>query len=371
MPSLSDVVIVGGGIIGSAIAYNLVRAGAKVTVLERDGVASGASGVGAGMLSVIEGTRHDKSMFALGRASLRLVKDTTAALREETGLDPEYVQVGMVRVAFNDREEQALRALQETAKAEGMEVDWLKQEDLLPTEPGLSSDIIGALYSLGEHQIRANRLTEAFARAAANRGADYRLGAFTAGLMCQGQRVTGVHLADGSHLSADHVVIAAGPWSGQLTADLGVSIPVRPVRGQLVHLHSVARVIRMSVVYGGSYITPKVDGTLIVGATQEEAGFDRRSTAEGVASLLNLAPQLVPALATAEVTAVKVGLRPGTPDDLPILGPVPGWDGLSVATGHFRSGVVLSPITGKLVAEAIISGAIDPLLRPFSLGRFL
>lgn len=371
MPTLSDVVIIGGGVIGSAIAYNLQRSGAKVTVLERDRIAAGASGVGAGILSIIEGrNQRNHALFALGRASLKLMSDTTQALREETGYDPEYVPVGLLRIAFTEEEERELRDLQVLAQLEGMEVDWLNQEDLLMTEPALSSDIRGALYSVGEHQIRAVRLTSAFARAAANRGADYRLGAVATGLSYMGDRVTGVSLSDGTHLSADHVVIAAGPWSGQLTADMGVTIPVRPVRGQLVHLYTVPRLLRLTVMHGIGYITPKVDGTVVVGATQEEAGFDRRNTADGVGNLLSVAPRIVPALATAELAEVKVGLRPGSPDDMPMLGPVPGWRGLTVATGHFRSGVVLSPITGKLVAESVITGEVDPLIQPFSLSRF-
>ncbi len=370
MPALSDVIVIGGGVIGSAIAYNLVLSGAKVTVLERDRVASGASGVGAGMLAIIAEHNHDTPVFALGKASLRLFKEVTAALREETGVDPEYVQAGIVRVALTEAEERNLRELQTWARRQGMEVDWINQDDLLQTEPALSTEIRGAMYTTGEHQIRAQRLTLAFARGAANRGALYRLGCAAAGLMYQGRRVTGVRLADGSHLSADHVVLAAGAWSGLLTADMGLEVPVRPVRGQLVHLYTPARVLRLTVNHGLGYVTPKVDGTVVVGATQEEAGFDARSTAEGVAGLLAVGVRLVPALAEAEVAEIKVGLRPGTPDDLPILGPAPGWEGLTLATGHFRRGVALSPITGKLVAEAIITGQVDPLLAPFSLARF-
>jgi glycine oxidase len=278
--------------------------------------------------------------------------------------------VGLLRVALTAAEETDLRGLMAWAQAQGMEADWIAHDDLLQTEPALSEDIRGAMYTTGEHQIRAVRLTHAYARAAANRGVQYRLGSPVAGLAYQGERVTGVRLSDGSAVSADHVVIAAGAWSALLGADVGVNLPVRPVRGQLVHLQTVARVIRLTVMHGIGYVTPKVDGTVVVGATQEEVGFDTRTTAEGVASMLALGPKLVPALAQAEIAEIKVGLRPGTPDDLPILGPAPGWQGLTIATGHFRSGVVLSPITGKLIAESIITGQTDPLLAPFSPARF-
>lgn len=367
---LSDIVVIGGGVIGSAIAYNLVRAGARVTVLERDRVGSGASGVGAGIMSVVP--EHDRSspLFRLASASLALLRDTCAVLRDETGLDPEYVPVGLLRVAFTEAEEAALKDLRTWVQLQRMEADWIDHDDLLHTEPALSEEIRGALYTTAEHQVRASKLTQTFARAAANRGAMYRLGCPVAGLACHGQRVTGVRLADGSHVSADHVVIAAGAWSGQLVGDLGLQLPVRPVKGQLVHLYAVPRIIRLTVMHGIGYVTPKVDGTVVVGATQEEAGFDTRSTAEGVGAMLTLGPRLVPALGQAEVAEVKVGLRPGTPDGLPILGPAPGWDGLTIATGHFRSGVVLSPITGKLIAESILTGAPDPLLAPFTPARF-
>lgn len=370
MSPLSDIAIIGGGVIGSAIAYNLSRSGAKVTVFERDHVASGASGVGAGILSIIP--EHDRSspLFKLSAASIRLLKDTCAALKEETGLDPEYVPVGLLRVAFTEQEEHDLKQLQLWAQLQRMEADWINHDDLMQTEPALSEDIRGAMYTTGEHQIRAVKLTQAFARGAANRGTDYRLTAPVVGLTYQGERVTGVRLADGSQVSADHVVIAAGAWSSQLGADIGLNLPVRPVKGQLVHLYAPTRVMRLTVMHGIGYVTPKVDGTIVVGATQEEAGFDTRTTSEGVAAMLGMGSLLVPALSRAEIAEIKVGLRPGTPDGLPILGPAPGWEGLTIATGHFRSGVMLSPITGKLLAECIIDGTVSPQLTPFLPDRF-
>jgi len=370
MPPLSDVAVIGGGIIGSAIAYNLVRSGAKVTVLERERVAAGASGVGAGIMSVIPEHNPTSPLFKLATASAALLKDTCAALKEETGMDPEYVPVGLLRVALTEDEERELKQLQLWAQLQRMEADWINHDDLMQTEPALSEDIRGAMYTTGEHQIRAVRLTQTFARAAANRGASYRLGAQVTAITCQGERATGVQLSDGTNVSADHVVIAAGAWSARLGTDLGLNIPVRPVRGQLVHLHSVPRVVRLTVMHGLGYVTPKVDGTVVLGATEEEAGFDVRSTAEGVNSVLTNGTRLVPVLGQAEVAEIKVGLRPGTPDNLPILGPAPGWEGLTIATGHFRNGVVLSPITGKLIAESILDGAPSPALAPFSPERF-
>ena len=369
MPVLADVIIVGGGVIGCSIAYHLGKAGVSCTVLERDGVASGASGVAAGMLTVVQEHVRKGPQFELGLASLKMFPDTLKAVHEASGIDPEYMQGGSFRLAFTEEEERELKALLSEVR-QFMDADWVSGEDVLHTEPALSPHVRGALYTPEERQVRSARLTQAYAQAAAQHRARFSLGSLTVGLTYQGQRVTGVRLADGSHLTADHVVIAAGPWSGMLTEDMGVHIPVRPVRGQILTLHTLPRPLRMCIFSSEGYLTPKVDGSVLVGATYEEAGFDARVTVSGINGLLSVAPRLAPGLASAQVGQLQARLRPGSPDDAPILGPIPDWEGVSVATGHFRSGILLSPITGQLLAESITQEATSIPLEPFSLGRF-
>lgn len=369
MPTTADVIIVGGGVAGCSVAYHLAKAGVNVTVLERTGIASGASGVAAGMLTAIPDHVQNGPQFDLALASLKLFPDTLKALHEASGIDPEYIQAGTLRLAFTEDEERDLRAMIPKVR-NVVEADWVSGDDVRRTEPLLSPDVLGAVFTPSERQVRSARLTQAFAQAAGSLRARFRIGDQVVGIMHQGDRATGVRLGDGSHLSADHVVVAAGPWSGLLTGGIGVSVPVRPVRGQIISIHTMPRPLRMCIYHNHEYLTPKVDGTVLVGATYEEAGFDVRVTTEAVRHLLGVAPRLAPELAGATVAELRAGLRPGSPDGAPILGPVPGWEGLSVATGHYRSGILLSPITGVLMAESITTGRPSIPLEPFSLARF-
>lgn len=370
MPQVADVIIIGGGVIGCSIAYHLSVAGLRCTVLERDNIASGASGVAAGMLTVSIEHLLAGPQFELGIESLKIYPETLKAVHEASGIDPEYVTAGSLRLAFTEQEEHGLRALIPAMKGY-LEIDWVLGEDVLKTEPNLSPRIRGAVYTPGERQVRAARITQAYAQAAASDGrVSFQLGALVAGLTYQGQRVTGVRMADGSHMTADHVVLAAGAWSGAIAETIGAMVPVRPVRGQIITLYKVPRPVRMCVFSPWGYLTPKVDGTVLLGATYEEAGYDLRVTAAGIEGLLAGLPEFAPGLAEAEVRELRVGLRPGTPDEAPILGPVPGWEGITLATGHFRSGILLSPITGKLIAELIAEGKTSVPIDAFSLARF-
>lgn len=370
MPQAADVIIIGGGVIGCSVAYHLSVAGMRCAVLERESIASGASGVAAGMLTISIEHLRNRPDFHLGVESLKIYPETLKAIHEASGIDPEYITAGSLRLAFTEPEEQQLRALIPEMKPY-LEIDWVGGEDVLKTEPNLSPRIRGAIYTPGERQVRASRITQAYAQAAAAQGrVSFELGTLVAGLTYQGQRVTGVRMADGSHMTGDHVVLAAGTWSGPIAESIGVSVPVRPIRGQIITLYKVPRPVRMCVFSPYGYLTPKVDGTVLLGATYEEVGYDLRVTAAGIGGLLAGLPEFAPGLENAEIRELRVGLRPGTPDEAPILGPVPGWEGITLATGHFRSGILLSPITGKLIAESITQGKTSFPIDAFSLARF-
>jgi glycine oxidase len=258
----------------------------------------------------------------------------------------------------------------EWQESQGLEIHWLDTPALRELEPAITPEVRGALFSPEEGHVRSPRLTTALAVAAGRKGAQVRQGMPVSGLLTEGKRVIGVQTPSGNVL-AGQVVLAAGPWTAMLTADLSIALPVRPVKGQLLALAAMPAPLQ-HVIYctGTGYLVPKADGTIVVGATQEETGFDKRVTVRGVNWLLDGAVRLVPGLGNAEVRDLWAGLRPGSPDGSPILGAVPGWSGVTLATGHFRNGILLAPITGKLIAELLTTGKTSRDITPFSLTRF-
>lgn len=363
-----DVIIVGGGVIGCAIAYHLADAGAKVTILERGEVGGEASGASAGILAPLELTMERGPLLDLCLASMPLYPSLADALREETGIDVEYLRSGILRVALSDEDANDLHALVERQRPLGM-MEWVGVEALRRLEPRLAA-ARGGVYSPHLHQVNPHRLTQALAQASVARGAALRQGVAVTGFVTNGSRVSGVRTDDG-RMTAGHVVLATGAWTAALGRRLGVSLPVKPMRGQMLAFADFSSPLR-HILLGEDrgYLAPKANGFLFVGSTVEDVGFRKNTTARGLAGLRRMAVTLVPSLAYAEVASDWAGLRPGSPDDLPILGPVPGWEGLSVASGHFRKGILLAPITGRLMTQWLTQGRTEISLEPFSAARF-
>jgi glycine oxidase len=363
-----DVIIVGGGAIGCAIAYYLAQAGARVTILERGEVGGEASGASAGILAPLELSLERGPLLDLCLASLELHPSLADALRQETDIDVEYLRSGILRVALSDEDAGDLHALVQGQRPRGV-MEWVDAEALRRLEPRLAA-ARGGVYSPQYHQVNAHRLTQALAQAAVARGAALRQGVAVTGFVTDGPRVTGVRTGDG-RMMAGQVVLAAGSWTAALGRRLGLMLPVKPMRGQMLAFPDSSSPLR-HILLGedGGYLAPKANGFLFVGATVEDVGFRRNTTAKGLAGLRRMAATLVPSLAYAEVASDWAGLRPGSPDDLPILGPVPGWEGLSVASGHFRKGILLAPITGRLMAQWLTQGRTEMSLQPFSPARF-
>ena len=368
-----DVIVVGGGVVGCAIAYCLAREGVRADVVERGEIGGEASGAAAGMLAPLAEVEDAGPFRELCLESLRMFPALAATLREETGIDIEYLTSGILRVALDDAEERCLRDLADCstclpAGRHCLPLHWLNPDDLRAFEPGLSPDVRGGVYSPEEHQVNADRLTQALARAAAIHGATLRRNLRISGLLMRNCRVTGVRTPDGD-LAAGHVVLAAGPWTGRLAVSLGVDLPVFPVRGQMLALPS--RRAPRHILWGSAgYLVPKANGLVFAGATVERVGFRRRTTAAGLRGLAAMASTLAPRVGVFAPVDSWAGLRPGSADGLPLLGPLPGWEGVSVATGHYRNGILLSPVTGRLMARAIIDGSPDGALNPFSPARF-
>lgn len=358
----------GGGVVGCSVAYHLASAGVAVTLLERDDLAAHASGAAAGMLAPIGESSGDGPFFRLALRSLGRFPALTAELREQSGIDPQYVPSGMLRVASGDREATELRERAERQTGHGLE--WLSPEAARDREPLLASNLLGALWSPREGHVYSPSLARAYAGAAARLGARIETGVAVVGLLRSGERVTGVRTTTGER-TAGHVVLCAGVWTRFCAEWLDLRLPLVPVRGQILALDAPRPTLR-SIVWGeGAYLVPKLNGSVVVGATEEQVGFDCRVTAGGVASLLRAAPRFVPALADCGFRTAWAGLRPDTPDHLPVLGPVPGIEGLTLAAGHYRNGVLLSPVTGELVTAMVARGEQPAECTPFLPDRFL
>lgn len=366
-----DVVIVGGGVIGAAIAYYLAEAGTRVTLLERGRAGGHASLASAGLLHPIYGADAPAPLRDLCAASFALYPDLVMRLRDLSGIDPQFRQEGWLRVALTEHE---AHTLGKTAVAPGLAESYglrhISGDEARTLEPALSSAITAALHLPRGAHVYVPSLLQAYTHAAARLGATIRRGVEVADLCMDHARVGGVRTADGEEIAAGHTVIAGGAWTALTAARLGLTLPVYPMRGQILALHTIPAPLR-HVVFGNEvYLSPKVDSSVVVGATYEEAGFDDRLTAAGVGWLLGAAPVVVPALATATFRQAWVGLRPASRDGMPLLGPAPGWDGVSIASGHQAEGVLLSPISGKLIAQSVYGTPTDLPLQPFSPTRF-
>ncbi len=363
-----DIVVVGGGVIGCAIAYRLAREGADVLLLERDQVGSGASQAAAGMLAPLSDSLGHAAVVDLGVESFGLYPSFIDEIEADGGLSVECMQSGILRVALTDEDEDGLKALGAVAEERGLEVSWLGPRQARSLEPQLSSNIRGASYSQAEPQLNPSRLVETIRRAAAARGVTVREQTPVTGLVYEGSKVAGVRTPDGT-VPAGNVVLAAGSWSSQAGEWMGAPVPVTPVRGQIAYLNKLDRPLRHTVMRGNTYAVPKGDGTTLVGTTLEDAGFDPRATVGGVASFLTSIQDLVPAIAETTINHTRAGLRPWAYDEAPLMGPAPGVEGLILATGHYRSGILLAPVTARIISDLILKGSGSVDLGPFDAAR--
>jgi glycine oxidase len=366
---LPDAIVVGGGVVGCAAAFALAREGLRVVLLERDGIASHASGAAAGMLTPLAESPPRGPLFAFGLRSLGMFPALAAELRERSGIDPEYEASGLLRVAASEAEAAELRELVRAHAAEGLA--WLDPAALREAEPRLAGVLHGGVASSREGHVRSPLLARAFAAAAEAAGARVETGVAAVALRREGGRVVAVETARGLR-AAGRVVLCPGSFGADLLASIGAErfAPIEPVRGQIVTLAAAGALPRTILWRGSLYLVPKRDGSLVVGSTEERAGFDCRVTAAGIAWLLREATALVPALGEWSFREAYAGLRPATRDGLPVIGPLPGVEGLFLAAGHFRKGVLLSPATAALVVDWALGRTSPDEARAFLPARF-
>ena len=365
-----QVLVVGGGVIGCSIAYYLRRAGIAVTVIERNRIGSGASSAAAGMLAPLAESADPGPFARLAQLGLQEFHDCAAELIEESGIDFAYRRDGILRVAETEQEEQSLRDALRWQQEGGARVSWAEPKLVLELEPGLSLRIRGALYTENEGHVDPARLTEALATAAKVRGAVLIEGCDIERFATERGRVTAAKYQGGTH-AADYVVIAGGAWAAAHSAELGSPVPIFPVKGQMAAVAQTSPTLRHVVYSHDGYLVPKSDGSIYVGATEEEgAGFDANVTVSGLQWLLAAATRLLPGIAQTRYLRSWSGLRPCAPDRLPILGSAPELTNVALATGHFRNGILLSLLTGRLITELICSGNTPADLLPFTPSRF-
>lgn len=360
----SDVIVVGGGVVGAAIAWRAGQRGLRVTLVD-PAPGSGATPVAAGMLApVSEAEYGEQAVIALNLASAARYPAFVAELEAATGRQVGYRPCGTLVIAWTAGDLAALRDLHAFQRSLGLAADLVGRRELRALEPALAPGLAGALLAPGDHQVDNRRLHAALLAAVRQVGVE-QLTAPVAALRVLDGRVQGVELAGGGFRPAGTVVVAAGAWTGTL-AGLPASLrpAVRPVKGQTVRLRGddpglLSHVVRGRVHGRPVYVVPRADGELVIGATSEEAGFDVRPRAGAVYELLRDAQTLLPELGEAWWQEVSTGLRPGTPDNLPLIGPA-GVDGLLLAAGHYRHGILLTPVTADAVVALLTDGEPPP-----------
>jgi glycine oxidase len=363
--------VVGGGVIGLGIAWRAATAGLSVTVVD-EAPGRGASWAAAGMLAPVTEVHYgERPLLGLNLAAAARWPSFAAEVEEASGQPVGYRPGGTLAVARDADDNAALEDLYRFQLRCGLEVERLRSRECRQLEPGLAPSIRGGVLAAGDHQVDNRALVEALMVACDRAGVRTVTGR-VAELATDGDRVTGVVLAGGERLAAWVVVLAAGCWSGGVGGLAAEALPpVRPVKGQLLYLRGPAGepLCQRNVRGLEVYVVPRGDGRVVVGATVEEQGFDTRVTAAAVHDLLRAALELLPDVAELELAETVVGLRPGSPDNAPMLGPA-GPAGLVVATGHYRNGILLTPVTADAVAELLATGRVPDLIAPFAPDRF-
>ena len=342
-----DVIVVGAGIIGCAVAREVACRGAKTMILEGRDVGAGATQASAGVLAPYIEAPSDGPLHALAVQSLALYDDFIKNVADESGQSIEYRRCGTLELAHDGNAAEQLKTLGDWIRSKGVEAQWVDAPGVTKIEPALNATS-GGLLVPSHGYVRAVQLTDALLAAARRRGADVRIGPHVESITEDGDCAL---VASGTDIyRARTVVVAAGSWSSELAGETHVA----PVRGQLVRVRWQGPPLQRILWSESCYLVPWLDGTLLVGATVEQVGFDERVTAGGVQTLLNAASAVLPGIGDATFVEARVGLRPSTPSGLPIIGRSAQHAAVVYATGHFRNGILLAPLTATLVADLIL-----------------
>ena len=368
-----DVVVIGGGVIGLTIARALAHRGAgEICLIERASLGHEASFAAAGMLAPQAEANSQDDFFRLACQSRDLYPDFASSLYDETGIDVELDTTGTLYIALTYHDLVEIEKRYEWQTAAGLEVEKLTASQALELEPCISQSVRGALRFPRDLQVENRRLLSALANSVAKLGVTVLSGTTVESVKIERDEVRGVHTLRG-FISCPNVVVAAGTWSSLLKLSQPSekrAMMVDPVRGQMISFDARPQLTRHVIYSPRGYIVPRRDGRLLAGSTSEHAGFAKQVTAGGISAILQHAQEISPSVSALPIVDTWAGLRPRAPDSLPVLGPCDEIGGLFYATGHYRNGILLAPVTGELIAEAVVTGVSSPLLGPFSPSRF-
>ncbi|MCS7208407.1 MAG: glycine oxidase ThiO [Fimbriimonadales bacterium] len=364
------VIVVGAGVIGSAVALELRQRGAEVVLIESHAEGGHTSAASAGMVNPFSLTPEDSPALPFYWHSRQMYAEWTRALYEGTGIDPEWRDAGCLRVALTPADAEQLRVNLEWVRRYDSCAELLDAQSACRLEPALSPNIHAALHLPSEGWVHAERLMRALRRAVQLSGINLYIGYPALSVLGDEERAYGVRTADGV-IEGDAVVIATGAWTTALLKPLGIHLRVEPVRGVILKLGDLPVPVRRILSSPVGYLVPRADGTALLGATREQAGYDLRATTEHYLSLLHALWRVASALHHATVLGHTVGLRPDTPDHNPYIGMIRGYEGLYLATGHAYHGILLAPATACAVADLILNGATELPIEPFNPNRFL
>ncbi|HEV7397301.1 MAG TPA: glycine oxidase ThiO [Pyrinomonadaceae bacterium] len=369
----ADVVIVGGGVIGLMIARELAQQNVDVMVIERGSLGAEASHAAGGILGPQAEADCADDFFELASQSRDCYPALAVSLFEQTGIDIELDTTGTLYLAFTEKDETEIEERFDWQARAGLAVSKLSSDDVRSLEPIIAQNVRASLYFPRDIQVDNRKLIAALI--AANQKLGVRLITWTdvQSLEVEGGRITGVMTAQGG-VSSNRLVLAAGAWTNMISTGNDLSemqrVRIEPVRGQMVCLQTNPRATRHILYSPRGYLVPRRDGRLLCGSTTEHAGFTKEVTPEGIANILTNAHEIAPAVDSFPMASTWAGLRPRAEDGLPVIGPA-GIDGLFYATGHYRNGILLAPITAELIAEAIMNDSAPPMLNPFTPDRFI
>ncbi|HEX5832334.1 MAG TPA: glycine oxidase ThiO [Pyrinomonadaceae bacterium] len=363
-----DVVIAGGGVIGLTIARALAQRGVRdVCVIERSALGTEASFAAGGILAPQAEANGRDEFFELACRSRDLYPEFAAALYEETGVDVELDATGTLYVAFTDGDVEEIEKRYEWQSRAGLDVERLTAAEARELEPCVAENVRGALRFPRDIQVENRRLLSALVNSVDKLGVKIASETNVESVRIGANRITGVQTSRG-FISCQTIIIAAGTWSS--TIEQSRTPRIEPVRGQMICFDAKPQLTRHVIYSPRGYLVPRHDGRLIAGSTSENAGFTKQVTAGGISHILANAHEISPGISTLPILDTWSGLRPRAADGLPVLGPCDEIDGLFYATGHYRNGILLAPVTGELIAEAVVAGHISPLLAAFSPNRF-
>ncbi len=365
----ADVVVVGGGNVGSSVGYFLSKLGKRVVIVERDAVGNHASGFAYGALSPLGGVGIPGPILPLTIEAMKLHLSLNEALKKETNIDTHFHLKPTLTLAFDHEDADELKGKFSWQQAQqGYKVDWLDRKAIDDVEPRISPDALGGVYTQGTAEVDPYRLVLALTQAAEKYGAEYRHGEVI-GLKREGRKSFIVQLKTGE-IICKQVVLAMGPWTGIATRWLGMDIPIGPLKGQILRLKASGQPLQCTVGWAGNYATTKPDGLLWAGTTEEEVGFDESLTTDARDHIMNALLTMIPSMDEAQLVTQTACLRPVSKDELLMLGEAPGWKGVYVATGAGRKGILLGPLMAQIIVDMILGKSISVPIEPFEVERF-